>query len=182
MMVSWGVNTLISDSGVIRYRMVSERWEVNTVKTPSFWYFDRGLFLEQFDENLYVQAFVECDTAWYYDQMRLWELRGNVRIRTSDGTRFYSEELYWNQYERRLYSFTYSKLITTDSEMEGTHFESDEPDGQGRLNHYLIDNSKGFFKSSEVRGNSNENDKARNQPDSVKRTYRSSESKLVTDR
>ena len=35
MMTSYGVNTLISDSGVIKYRIVSEQWEVNQIKTPS---------------------------------------------------------------------------------------------------------------------------------------------------
>lgn len=37
MMISYGVNTLISDSGVIKYRIVTERWEVNTVRNPSRW-------------------------------------------------------------------------------------------------------------------------------------------------
>ena len=35
MMVSYGVNTLISDSGVIKYKIVTERWDVNVVKQPS---------------------------------------------------------------------------------------------------------------------------------------------------
>ena len=34
-MTSYGVNTLISDSGVIKYRIVTERWDVNTAKNPS---------------------------------------------------------------------------------------------------------------------------------------------------
>ena len=34
MMTSYGVNTLISDSGVIKYRIVTERWEVNTNPSP----------------------------------------------------------------------------------------------------------------------------------------------------
>lgn len=160
MMVSWGVNTLISDSGVMRYRMIAERWEVNTVKNPSFWKFDKGLVLEEFDEQFHVQAYITCDTAWYYDQLRIWELRGNVSIRTNDGTRFLSEELFWNQYEKKLYSYKYSKLTTADSHMEGTHFESDEPDNQGNLNHYIIDNTKGYFKASDMRdgkSGSNEN-------------------------
>ena len=32
MMTTYGVNTLISDSGVIKYRIVTERWDVNVVK------------------------------------------------------------------------------------------------------------------------------------------------------
>lgn len=44
-MTSYGVNTLISDSGVIKYRIVTERWEVNQTRNPSRWIFDKGLFL-----------------------------------------------------------------------------------------------------------------------------------------
>ena len=33
-MVTYGVNTLISDSGVVKYRIVTERYEVNQVKNP----------------------------------------------------------------------------------------------------------------------------------------------------
>ena len=43
MMTSYGVNTLVSDSGVMKYRIVTERWEVNTSKNPSLWIFDKGL-------------------------------------------------------------------------------------------------------------------------------------------
>ena len=46
MMVSYGVNTLISDSGVIKYRIVTERWEVNTVRQPPRWEFMKGIFFE----------------------------------------------------------------------------------------------------------------------------------------
>ena len=45
MMTSYGVNTLVSDSGVMKYRIVTERWEVNTSKNPSLWIFDKGLLL-----------------------------------------------------------------------------------------------------------------------------------------
>jgi lipopolysaccharide export system protein LptC len=85
MMTSYGVNTLISDSGVIKYRIVTERWDVNTIKQPSRWEFIKGIFFEQFDEQFHVQAYIQADTAWYYDQMKLWKLRGRVRIRNNNG-------------------------------------------------------------------------------------------------
>ncbi len=34
-MTTYGVNTLISDSGVIKYRIVTERWEINENRRPS---------------------------------------------------------------------------------------------------------------------------------------------------
>lgn len=47
-MTSYGVNALISDSGVIKYRVVTERWEVNQSVKPSRWIFNKGVFLEAF--------------------------------------------------------------------------------------------------------------------------------------
>ena len=35
LMISYGVNTLISDSGVMKYRIVTEEWEINQNRNPS---------------------------------------------------------------------------------------------------------------------------------------------------
>ena len=161
MMVSYGVNTLVSDSGMMKYRIVAECWEVNQVRNPSRWIFEKGLFLEQFDEKFHVEAYVQCDTAYYFDQQKLWELRGRVRVRTVDGLRFSSEELYWDQNKHELYSYVYSRLVTPDREMEGTYFLSDE-----RMTHYTISNSKGSFVKGGM-GNS-EGDSILVAPDTVK--------------
>ena len=85
MMTSYGVNTLVSDSGVMKYRIVTERWEVNTSKNPSLWIFDKGLLLEQFDEKFHINSYIQCDTAYYYDQQKIWKLYGRVSILTKDG-------------------------------------------------------------------------------------------------
>ena len=55
-MISYGINTLVSDSGVMRYRIVAEKWEVNEIKNPPRWFFPRGLFMEQFDEKFHVET------------------------------------------------------------------------------------------------------------------------------
>ena len=159
MMTSYGINTLISDSGVMRYRIVAEEWQVNTVRQPSRWMFYKGLFMQQFDEKFHIQAFVQADTAYYYDQQRLWELRGNVRVRTADGLRFASEELFWDQAAREFYSHLYSTLITPERTMQGTYFRSDE-----QMMHYIVTNSKGSFQSADFSGDSNSNNTSTDAP------------------
>lgn len=146
-MTSYGVNTLISDSGVIKYRIVTERWEVNQARNPSRWVFDKGLFLEQFDEKFHVQAYIQCDTAYYFDQQRLWELRSRVRILTKDGLRFSSEELFWDESKHELYSNAFSRLVTPERTLQGSYFRSDE-----RMTHYYVTNSKGSFESQDFTG------------------------------
>lgn len=164
-MTSYGVNTLISDSGVIKYRIVAERWDVNQAKRISRWTFDKGLFLEQFDQKLHINSYIQADTAYYYDQLHQWELRGRVRVLTKDGLRFSSEELFWDENKHELWSNKYSRLITPERTLEGTYFRSDE-----KMTKYYVSNSKGSFERSDIEDSSS--DSIRTAPDSVKNTLR----------
>lgn len=158
MMTSYGVNTLISDSGVIKYRIVTERWDVNTIKMPSRWEFMKGIFLEQFDDKFHVEGYIQADTAWYYDQKRLWHLRGRVRIRNVNGLVYTSEELFWDGIKHEFYSNVFSKVVTPERTMQGTYFRSDE-----RMTHYFVSNSKGSFMPDDMMGG-NEEDKKPTEP------------------
>lgn len=165
MMTSYGVNTLISDSGVMKYRVIAEKWEVNTVRNPSRWIFVDGLFLEQYDDKFHTAAYIQCDTAYYFDQLRKWELRGRVSVKTADGLRFSSDELFWDQVNHELYSNKFSHLITPDRELQGSYFRSDE-----RMTHYFVSNTKGSFVKGDMMGS--EADTIISAPDTAKQKVR----------
>ncbi len=147
MMTSYGVNTLISDSGVIKYRIVTERWEVNTNRNPSRWIFEKGMLLEQFDEKFHINSYIQCDTAYYFDQQKIWKLYGRVRILTKDGLRFTSEQLTWDENKHEISSNVFSKLITPERTLQGTYFRSDE-----KMTRYYVSNSKGSFEKGDFTG------------------------------
>ena len=138
-MTTYGVNTLISDSGVIKYRIVTEQWEVNENKKPSRWTFNKGILLTQFNLKKHVVGYIQCDTAVYYDRDRRWELHGHVKILTAQGLSFYSNELYWDERNHQMWSHTYSHLKTPDKELEGNWFRSDE-----QMTDYEIRQTKGW--------------------------------------
>ena len=165
MMTSYGVNTLISDSGVMKYRIVTERWEVNTSKNPSQWIFEKGILLEQFDEKFHVNSYIQSDTAYYYDQQKIWKLYGRVRILTKDGLKFTSEQLTWDQNKHELSSNVFSKLVTPERTLQGSYFWSDE-----KMTRYFVSNSKGSFEKGDVAGT--QSDTISSQPDSVKQNLR----------
>ena len=89
-----GVTTLISDSGVTRYRVNTEEWLIFDKKKPSYWAFEKGIYLEQFDSLFHVDASIKADTAYYYDRDRLWKLIGNVDIKSLKGDHVSTELLY----------------------------------------------------------------------------------------
>lgn len=151
MMTSYGVNTLISDSGVIKYRIVTERWEVNTNRNPSRWIFDKGILLEQFDEKFHINSYIQCDTAYYFDQQKIWKLYGRVRILTKDGLRFSSEQLTWDENKHELSSNVFSKLVTPERTLQGSRFWSDE-----KMTRYMVSNTKGSFERGDLGGGGGE--------------------------
>ena len=133
---------------------------------PSRWLFKKGIFLEQFDERFHVQAYIQCDTAYYYDQTRIWELRSRVRILTKDGLRFSSEQLFWDEDRHELYSNVFSKLVTPERTLQGSYFRSDE-----KMTKYYVSNTKGSFVKGDFDNESTENtnttDSARRAQDSI---------------
>jgi len=152
-MTSYGVNTLISDSGVIKYRIVTERWDVNTIRKPTRWEFMKGVFFEQFDQQFHTEGYIQADTAWYFDQLKLWKLRGRVRIRNVNGLVYTSEELFWDGLRHEFYSNVFSRVVTPERTLQGTYFRSDE-----HMSHYTVSNSKGSFTTESMdKDNGNDN-------------------------
>lgn len=135
-----GVMTLISDSGVTRYRINTEEWLVFDRKNPSFWAFEKGIFLEKFDSVFNVDASIKSDTAYYFDKQKLWKLMGNVDIQNMKGERFETELLYWDQNKHKVYSDRFIRIEQPDRIITGHGFDSNE-----QMTAYKIRKPEGIF-------------------------------------
>lgn len=124
-MTSYGVSKLISDSGLIRYKIIAEEWKVYDMTQPPRQTFEKGLLLEKFNQHFHIQMYITADTAFWYNQ-NLWELRGRVCVWNEEGTVFRSDLLYWNMDLHEFYSNRYSYLVTPDREVKGYSFHSNE--------------------------------------------------------
>ena len=135
-----GVTTLVSDSGVTRYRVNTEEWLIFDRKSPSYWAFEKGIYLEKFDSLFQVEASIKADTAYHYDKERLWKLMGNVHIQNLKGEKFDTELLYWDQNKHKVYSDKRVRLEQPDQVIYAIGFESDE-----QLNKYRFFKTEGIF-------------------------------------
>ena len=139
-MATLGVVTYISDSGVTRYRMEAEEWLMYDRKRPSYWAFEKGVYLEQFDSLFNVDASIKADTAYFYDKQKLWKLMGNVDIKNRKGERFNTELLYWNQATEKVYSDRFIRIEQPDRIITGYGFDSNH-----QMTIYQIRNMGGIF-------------------------------------
>ena len=121
-----GVESLVSDSGVISYRLSAEEWLVYDKKTPSYWSFEKGVYVEKFDSLFQVEASIKADTAYYYDKQKLWKLIHNVHIQNQKGENFDTELLYWDQNKKRVYSDKAVRVEQIDRIIYAEGFESNE--------------------------------------------------------
>ena len=113
-MTSLGVTTLISDSGITRYKIITEEWCIFDKKDPPYWAFEKGVYLEKFDTLLHIDASIKADTAYYYDRNKLWELKGNVQIRSQRGDKFETSQMFWDEKNKTVYSDKYIKIEQGD--------------------------------------------------------------------
>ena len=135
-----GVTTLVSDSGVTRYRVNTEEWLIFDRKSPSYWAFEKGIYIEKFDSLFQVEASIKADTAYHYDKERLWKLMGNVHIQNLKGEKFDTELLYWDQNKHKVYSDKRVRIEQPDQVIYAIGFESDE-----QLNKYRFFKTEGIF-------------------------------------
>lgn len=137
---SMGVSTLISDSGIIRYKLIAEEWWVYDKTDPTKWAFEKGLFIEKFNEQHHIDAFITADTAYYYDELRLWELRGRVQVKNLKGETFRTTILFWNQNDHSVYSHAFMRIDGIEQQLSGYDFISDE-----QMANYRLHASAGAF-------------------------------------
>ena len=135
-----GVTTLISDSGITRYRVNTAEWLIYDRKKPPYWAFEKGIYLEKFDSLFHTEASIKADTAYYYNKKELWKLIGNVHIQNLKGERFKTELLFWNQATKKVYSDKFIRIEQPDRIITGHGFDSNQD-----MTVYVIQNIEGIF-------------------------------------
>lgn len=134
------LNTLISDSGMIRYRMTAPELLIYERPERNEWVFPRGLVLRPYDLKQGSQVFIKADSAIRRPDKEEWELIGHVQVQGPDGQRLKTRQLFWLRDERRLYSNDTTYFFTQGKELRGSHFNAKDD-----LSWYEIYDNKGAF-------------------------------------
>lgn len=132
-MATRDVETLISDSGYTRYKVVTPLWQMFEDAEDPFWRFPEGVYLEQYDQQMNPESSVECDSAHYFSRRRLWRLDGNVVMVNTARDSFLTQQLFWDQQTRKMYCDSFIHIVRSDRIIEGYGFESDQ-----NMSSYLV--------------------------------------------
>lgn len=143
-MKTLNVKTTITDSGYTRYRITAPIWLMFEEARKPRWEFPKGIYLVKFDNKLKEDGYFTADTALYYSGKRIWQFDRNVRMKNTSGDRFVTQQLFWDQSQRKLYSDSFIHIERADRTIEGYGFESDES-----MNEYTIRKPSGIFPTTD---------------------------------
>lgn len=117
-----------SENGRKSYRFTTPLLEGYTLGRDPYREFRKGIDITTFqDDSLTtVNATLKANYAIYYENRKLWEVKGNVVVTKADGTRLYTQQLFWNSITKRIYSNVDTKVVTSTDTFFGEGFESDE--------------------------------------------------------
>ena len=125
-MVSDSVTTLVSDSGRIKYRVFTQKWEMYDKAKDPYWFFPQKVHFERFNDEMKVESVIECDTARYFTRRKLWELKNNVKITNLQGDKFETQSMYWDQRQQIVYSDSFIRIEQEKVILSGIGFQSNQ--------------------------------------------------------
>lgn len=119
-----------SQNGRRSYHFVTPLVEGYSLAREPYREFRKGVKITTYkDDSLStVDAVLTANYAIYYENRKLWEAKGNVVVVKSDGKNLYTQQLFWNQQTKKIYSNVDSKIVQNDGRdvFIGEGFESDE--------------------------------------------------------
>lgn len=132
---SENLTIVMSENGRKSYIFTTPLLEGYTLGRDPYREFRKGISITTYqDDSLStVNAKLVANYAIYYEKRRLWEAKGDVVVTKHDGTRVYTQQLFWNSVTKRIYSNVDTKLVSKTDEVIGEGFESDEEMNEPRF-------------------------------------------------
>lgn len=140
------VQTIISEFGYTKYRIVAPLWNMFEEAKQPHWTFPKGVICEELNENFDPISTIKCDSAYFDKIQNLWTLTGNVHITNVKGDVVLTDELLWDQHAHKLYSDAFIHIEKQGRIIEGYGYESNE-----RLTTYQLRQVEAIFPIDEER-------------------------------
>ncbi len=85
-----------------------------------------GLTAQFYDDQGNVSSNLSANYGKHYERKELIELRNNVHVKNKIGEELESEELFWDQKTKRIFTEKFVKITRNDELIYGEGFESNE--------------------------------------------------------
>ncbi len=127
--------SFITDSGEVKYHLITPKLLNFDKREEPYKEFPLGGHIITYDSIDVIRSEIKCKYAINYEKDKLWDLRNNVEAINEDGVIFNTEQLFWSEAEKRIYTEKFIKITTEDNIITGYGLEATQD-----LNEYEIQN------------------------------------------
>ena len=128
------------DSGRVKHRIITPQLlKFDNAKKP-YTEYPKGGQVMTFDKTGKVVTQIKCEYAHHTDEDKLWDLQNNVEAINEDGVVFNTEQLYWDQKAKEMYTEKFVKITTDDEIITGYGLTATED-----MKRYRIKNVSGIL-------------------------------------
>lgn len=145
-MVTYDVDTYISDSGYVKYHAITDIWEVYDDTVEPYWRFPHPLVVDVLSPGMKPHSHIECDSAVYNTSKRVFRFDGNVTAVNIENDTFLTPQLYWDQRSTEFYTDSFIHIVKSDRILEGYGFRSNE-----KMTRYAITNPTAILPASSLK-------------------------------
>jgi LPS export ABC transporter protein LptC len=129
-----------SDTGKLQLRFTAPELNRYVTKENPYYEFPKGIEVYFFDKNENLQSIITAKYCIYKDETQLWEARDSVVARNvQTGERIDTEQLFWDQPKKFIYSTVFTKITNND----GVHFGEKGFEAAQDLSSYRLIGSRG---------------------------------------
>jgi len=148
------VEIIYSDSGRVTMKInAGEIRQYSKVKKP-YIEFPKGIHALFYTDSLTVESEIRANYAIYHTDEKLWDARGNVIAENlQKGEKLNTEELFWDENKKIIYSNSFSRIETSD----GTFYGEDGFESNQRFTKWRLKSSRGTVNFKDESDNEQEN-------------------------
>lgn len=121
------IELLYTDSGFVRVRLTSPVMNSYSYKVKErYTEMPKGLFLEFFDDSNKVKTTLKANYGVRYEETKKTEVRYKVEVVNANGEVLNTEQLFWDEQKRKIYTDAFVKITTKKEILTGTGLEAEE--------------------------------------------------------
>lgn len=117
---------VFTDSGLIHVKITAPEINNYPMATEPYLEFPNGFNIIFYDKTEKPETDLSAKYGIYYSQLSLWEARDSVEVINKDGKILNTEQLFWDERKKLIYSNTFVKTTSPDEIIMGEGFESNE--------------------------------------------------------
>jgi LPS export ABC transporter protein LptC len=129
-----------TDTGKLQLKFLAPEMKRFLRKEDSYYEFPKGIEVYFYDSQENLQSIITANYSIYKEGPQLWEARDSVVARNiQTGERIDTEQLFWDQPKKFIYSNIFTKITNED----GVHFGERGFEAAQDLSNYRLIGSKG---------------------------------------